>query len=160
MQIAHVLRTFGGGLVVYVVTAACGSSGGGETASTRDGGQATDGQGIVDAIVNPVTEAAAADSTPSAPVADVAEEPCNKRVVVDNLTLVYAEHAYPGRSIVDLGRVDVVYHFPVGVKLGLPGFADLASKNVFLKPELATAPCGQEATTANIATSVTFILPP
>ena len=97
---------------------------------------------IIDALLDPVTEAAAA-----AP--DVSTETCNKSYYPfgdASPPVYYAEHYYPGKLVVDLAHVRVI----------LPGGGIPLYTNVVTLPVLRDA---YAATTCTNGSTVTFVLP-
>ncbi len=66
----------------------------------------------------------------------------------------YAEHAYPGKKIVDLASVQVLLHNPTG--FGVPGYQTYVTPAV-LKDGAAAVTCG--AVGAVPYDKVTFVLP-
>jgi hypothetical protein len=157
---------------VYLVVAACGavnSSGGffgddsddaGESGSAdrahlgdgivADGIVTDDERGVIDALLDPVLDPVGeAQAAPP----DIATESCSRV----GGSYVYAEHAYPGKTVEDLAHLRVVmrYKTDAGVTQ-LPGYSRFVTLP-WLKPGYAAVICG--TTAAMYVDDVTFILP-
>lgn len=146
-----ILRTLASGAVLYVVMAACGSSDRVSDVVAGDGGiVGSDGDvvdALVDALVNPVKEASAAEPP------DVATEPCDKMLKYNNADWYVAEHAYPGKTAAELASVRVV--FPTNA---LAGYGQQVTVGQFVKDGSAATICGP-VSNGPPAFSYTFILP-
>jgi hypothetical protein len=145
-----------GSIIVYVAMAACGGGPDPLVSNGKDAG--TDGQSLdstspvdamLDALTDPVKEASAAPP-------DVAVEQCDK---ISNLTgsqVLYAEHAYPNKTVVQLAGVVGVAHMKSVATQTLPSYSD-AVLPVQLRPGFAAVVCGPPG--PNGYDTVTFVLP-
>lgn len=125
----------GGACAIYVAMAACGASSD-RSASSIDASART-GLGdssAIDALTNPVTEAAAD------PIVDVAQETCGP--IAGQATGIYAQHQYPGKTLTELTAVRVTIHYTATGGAGLPalGYADY-QVSAFIKDGAALAAC-------------------
>jgi hypothetical protein len=161
------LKLLVGSVVVYVVVA-CGSAVSGVHGQGDDGGtvdDATNGgsddalgggssSGLMDALANPVRDAKAQALPPI-----TATESCDKQVPSTNgaITYLFAEHAFPGKSVNDLAGVRTVLHYAGTIPNNPSGYND-AQGIASLRTGYATVLCGAVQGTSN-PTSVTFILP-
>jgi hypothetical protein len=125
--------------------------------------------GLLDALTNPVPEAAAALPP------DIATEACSVQVVVPpstaggmTMTYYYAVHNYPGKSITDLATVHVVLHVSAATSLATfpPGYENAAYGYALVKAGAVAVNCGMtmqvnngSVTDTRTYDSVTFILP-
>lgn len=146
-----------GSIVVYVAMAACGGGPDPLVSTGHDAGVGPDGQtadstspfdAMLDALTDPVKEAAAAPP-------DIAVEQCDK-LTLSGPQLLYAEHAYPSKSIVQLAQVVAIGHMKTLATQTIPGYND-GMLPVQLKPGYAAVSCGPPG--PNGYDTVTFVLP-
>lgn len=154
MRIAHVVRSFVSGTIVYVVATACGASDRIASVSTDGGEEAHDGSviSLVDALgdvlANPVDDARADPLTP-----DIATETCSH-----GTSYKYAVHAYPGKSANELSAVRVVCLMHEAASVDGVTYAQSQNQTALLLREGSVALlCGPVGGLA--CDSVTFILP-
>jgi hypothetical protein len=106
----NTIRLVVGSIVVYAIVA-CGSAATGpsfvERAVDASSPNPFDAAGMVgavrDALANPVREASAQALAPI-----VATETCNKTGQVGGVPVLYAEHAFPGKTATQLAGVQVL----------------------------------------------------
>lgn len=132
-------------LVVGSLLVACGSAALGSASSVSDGGALER-----DAIAGPSGDGAGPPS-PLAP--DLATEQCSQNYVLDGLTYLYAEHAYPGKSMTDLARVTALGHT-------LPGMNQVdnwpaETRSVSVRDGYVAVSCG--TTAVQVLDSVIFV---
>jgi hypothetical protein len=146
-------RALAAGALVYVVMAACSSKTAQDTTGSGVGvdeaGTDTGNGGWLDALLDPATEARAADP-------DIVTEPCNVTHAEAGPGFVWAVHAYPGKTVNELSAVRALAHIPdmpSGTSgSSLPGY-NYHVAPVQLKDGSAAVYCGGSYD------SVTFILP-
>ena len=143
MKVREIVRTLVGGCVVYVLMAACaGSEGAGRGGGNGSGGAS--GGGVTD----PVAGAQAGEPT-------VVTEKCTKQGELDGMPILYAEHAFPGRSLDELAGVHVYAHLLQSNRV-VPGYEYSVSAPQLAEGKVAVF-CGYA--NAPGLDSVTFVLP-
>jgi hypothetical protein len=171
MRVEDIARSLAGGVVVYVVMAACsgsqdapgradvaGGSGGMQMSAVDAAGsggavaerEAGILESLVDALAEPVAEAKAALPP------DIATEQCNKTASYNGGAgyYMYAEHLYPGKTINDLANIRVVTHLTPASPF--PGY-EYQTGGAYLANGRAAVPCGTNGSTSS--DSIVFILP-
>jgi len=88
---------------------------------------------------------------------EVDTESCTHTASFGGTNANYAEHAYPGKTVVDLSGLVVRFHIVDGNGFTLPGY-DHELSVPYIKDGFAAAICGY--TTVQYFDSVDFILPP
>jgi hypothetical protein len=153
MRVNEGIKVLCGSIVVYVVVA-CGSAGE-RAAESWDAGTASDAHhegsasdavvdAILDAVTDPVGEAQALPP-------DITTENCSKT----SGNFVYAEHAYPGKTVVQLAQISAILH---STQIPLPGYSD-GSGGAYLRDGYAATICGTTADPQSSRRTVTFVLP-
>lgn len=152
-----------GSIIVYVAVACAsslsagpGASAGEDSGSTpRDGsvsGSDSIGGQIIDALIDPVSEAKAQVLPPL-----TATETCNKTFqYMGTTTYAYAEHAFPGFTVEQLSAVRVLVTFGSDYPAAatIPGYRQSVTT-----PDVRDGFVALRCGTANTYSSVTFILP-
>lgn len=141
-----------GATSIYVVMAACGGSSSAPDTKSSDGsssGATPSGpfDAFVDQMMQPVPDAIAGPTPP-----DVAYESC-----VSNAAGMVAEHAYPGKTMVDLSGLRAVVHFGAASSNRLTGangaYENSTSWPVYVRDGAAAVLC------SNGIDTVMFVLP-
>jgi hypothetical protein len=144
------LRLLISSLVVYILIA-CGSA----LTQTTAGDGEVDAASMLDALANPVPDAIAG---PLPPI--TATESCNKQAPgPSGVTYVYAEHAFPGYTAMQLASVVTISTLTAAGQT-IPGYGQSVG-GALVRDGSAAQFCGvTTATTSTISvSSVTFILP-
>jgi hypothetical protein len=148
MNAKEALKLVGGSIFVYAIMAACGS--GNPPGGTADGGTTVrdgsggDSPGILDALLDPVSEAHA-----GMPI--VATENCNKQF----MSQAYAEHLFTGYTAQQLALTVALVHFTSGANpLGSYPYTQQAAA---VKDGAVAVICGPASNP--VFDTVTFVLP-
>lgn len=159
MNVRRTLGVFASGTIVYGVVAACsagGGAGGGE--ASRDAGffdaLVRDADALLDALVNPTPDANAGPLPPTVNV-----EACTLVVPYGGSNFLYAEHAYPGKTAVELSAVRAIVTYPAGSPSTAswpPGYLTY-SGTPYVKDGAVAVSCGVQG--GAVAQSATFVLP-
>jgi hypothetical protein len=142
--IKDVLRVLGGGAVLYVVMAACSTSGDGNQGSGKEG---NGGSTFFDALTDPVSDALAGEP-------QAADELCNKSYVHASSTFYYAEHLYPGKSKAQLAVVHAILTPHSGDSLKPPDYSGIMAPRQYVEDGKVAVDCGSVADA-----TVTFVMP-
>ena len=181
------LEWFGGSVLVYVVAAACSSSGGSKPSPVVDSGmggeqgtggvQGAAGEGIAGerdgGLMNPVPDAMAAAGAGNETVCDcpappkpyvppdpiVVEAECD---ITGGSGVMFAEAEFPGKTAEELARVVAFVEFDYDIADKFPASAPagypVLMSNVFVKDGFAATSCGSSAQ-EHVASRVIFTLP-
>ena len=152
----EIARALAAGALIYVVMAACGnkntpdSAGAGVSGGEEAGADTGGASGWLDALTDPVSEVQGAIPP------DIATEPCNVTLPDGSPGVIWAVHAYPGRTVNELSAIRALAHIPdmpsSSSGSALPGYNHHVAQ-VQLKDGSAAVYCGGNYD------SVTFILP-
>jgi hypothetical protein len=111
---------------------------------------------FVDAMIDPVPEAAALPTPPT-----IADEECAVRVPSGQTTYLYAEHQFLGKTRNELGAVQGIGHSPLSAQIGgtptPPGYDSALSSLALIRDGAVAFYCGIAG--AQTFDRVTFILP-
>lgn len=154
MRAPRPIALLAAGIAVYGAVAACSAAGTTSAGQGRDGGPGAivgalvdAAHAAVDALANPVPTASAA---PLPLQVDV--EPCN---VEGANGVLYAEHAYPGRSAAELSATRAIVS-PAGQSYFPPGYVGIVG-NTVVRDGSAAVQCGIKS---QPAPTVTFVFQP
>jgi hypothetical protein len=180
-MIRKALEWLGGSVLVYVLVAACGSSGGSGHIVSGAGGEGSGGVqgaagetedgGLMGDVMNPVPDAMAAAGAGNEscecprvdpyvpPEPTIVEADCD---IVGGSGVMFAEAAFPGKSSDDLARVIALIEYEYNIATKYPasapaGYAAQLS-NIFVRDGYAAASCGSSGQD-HVATRVVFTLP-
>jgi hypothetical protein len=169
MQIRRIVRDtsliFAGSAALYIAMVSCSASSGGTSAAgpgpTHDSG-GFDAGSLVDAFRDVISDVLGTDvvrdasaQTPTAVTAT-----CNVRVLSEAGTtnVVYAEAAFPGKTVEQLANVAVIFPIRPGSRVP-PGYTHNFSSIFVLKPGSVAVYCGVDSTPDVINSQVTVVLP-
>lgn len=151
MKLREVRRALFGGFAIYVLVAAC--SGAEDARVAGAGGSSGHDAGMLDAIADALTDPVGEAEAGTPP--DVATEPCDKVGDIGGTMFVYAEHAYPGKTVADLAPIAIAAHFTAGAAFA--GYEHSTVAGTYLAAGKVAVNCGPQS--APTFDSVTFVLP-